>query len=434
MRKIIVTTVILSIVFSLFSCSANESSSQSPTTPATSDATLSTQPTQPQDPTQPAQPSQPQQPDEPSSPSNPTQPQPSQPTDPEGTNPGEGVEIQQKDIYALSLVPVISKTTAQDGTVIFTETHQEALLFLPEAGVASKILLDLNTRLTPNEDDIEDAIDMAQLTYRENSANWIPHLKTITYTPMRFDSGVLSLMGVDITRPGTAGYTGKSVSYDLLTGGTLALTDILCENISASMLTPLIIQALESGSYNLYDYYESTITASMNAEAAGIKNWYFTENGLCFYYNPYDIGPYVSGIITAEIPYSKLVTILRDAYFPAEMDTVSGTITSAPFTSDVLGNFTQFAELILDDQGTRFLLYTDKSVVNLQIHVRDKGMVTTGGLDGSTVAFRIYTLTPGDAVTVAVDFSTTDMLISYQSGIETIVKTVTLNDGEITFT
>jgi hypothetical protein len=39
-------------------------------------------------------------------------------------------------------------------------------------------------------------------------------------------------------------------------------------------------------------------------------NFGFTENNLMFYYNEYEIKPYVKGSTTVEIPYTEIVEIL----------------------------------------------------------------------------------------------------------------------------
>ena len=52
------------------------------------------------------------------------------------------------------------------------------------------------------------------------------------------------------------------------------------------------------------------------------NNFAITRDGLIYYFNPYEIAPYVAGIIQVRVPYEELRLILRPgsllyAYLPA---------------------------------------------------------------------------------------------------------------------
>ena len=412
MKRLLAILAAIFITVALWGCGSQEQPVQ--TQPST------TAPAQPNE-TQPTEPSQPS--------------EPTIPTEPEEPDPEPGIEILQKPMYALTLVPVTNESKAQDGTVIFKEITQSPYLVLPEPGVANKVLLDLGNKLNMNESNVANAIETAEQAY-SNSMGWFSsHLMQLTYTPQRFDSGVLSLSGVNVSYTGGphADYNGKAVSYDLLTGNVLTLSAILDNQAATDTLTALIIDALDATKQEqqLFEGYETVISDLMNTEITGIKNWYFTDSGLCFFYDPYEVAPFTAGIVTAEIPYSSLVGILKDEYFPAEKDLTEGIVNITPFTMDAQSNFTQFSELILSANGTTFLLNTDKSVSNLQIYAANKGLLSVNNLTSDAVAFKTYMLTPGDAVTVSVDFSVTDLILSYESGDKIVIKTIILSGDDV---
>jgi hypothetical protein len=169
----------------------------------------------------------------------------------------------------------------------------------------------------------------------------------------------------------------------------------------------------------------------LNTDFASFKNWYFSNKGLCIYFDPYEIAPFSSGVVTAEISYSKLTGILKDSYFPAETDPVAGTVDVMPFSEDALENFSQLAELVLNKGGTKFLLYTNTAVTDVEILADDNDTLFTDSATNESFRFLIYTLTPGDAIMLEADISNTDLLISYQTGNAHVIKSIMLDGDHI---
>jgi hypothetical protein len=126
------------------------------------------------------------------------------------------------------------------------------------------------------------------------------------------------------------------------------------------------------------------------------ESWFFSENGLCFYFDPYDIASYASGIIIAEIPYEKLAGIMADEFFPAEPEATDGTITVTPKSDADLSQVSQIAELILDPEAESYILMTDTAVQNLSITQTDP---VTGK---SYQVFAMQQLTYEDALRIQV--------------------------------
>lgn len=371
-------------------------------------------------------------------------PQSSQTSDPlESTGQGasqtgtsdDDIPMVQKPMYAISLPPVKEAAEAQDGTVIFNCIYQNISLVLPEPEVADQIILDFLNRTDSMTRHAEAALAAAKQAYPSES-QWQPHLLQMLYTPIRFDSGILSLYGSKVSYTGGAhtGYSGASVNYDLLSGKVLRLTDIMRSQVTADTLSQLVIDALSAVSKEkqLFTTYDQTVKQLFGAELSGYENWYFSQEGLCFYFDPYEIAPFSSGSIVAQIPYSQLTGILEDAYFPAEEDPFSGTLEAEIFTEAALNAFTQFSEIVLDENSTKILLHTDKALSDIRITTGDSSDETAPS-SGTTV-FAAYTLTPGDAIMVEAEFAKNPLSISCRIGDETHCFTVTVSGDTVLLT
>ena len=96
---------------------------------------------------------------------------------------------QQEAMYSVS-VPSVSETTlADDGTVIFSYTHQSMMLTVPDPEVANKVIIDFlarNDTAAATADTIRKA---AEANYNQ-SPDWTPYLYNTTYSPMRMDQVV----------------------------------------------------------------------------------------------------------------------------------------------------------------------------------------------------------------------------------------------------
>lgn len=346
-------------------------------------------------------------------------------TDSPTTPTEDQVEILQKSMYALSLIPINETTPAKDGGTLFVYSHQNIALILPEPEVADKIIIDFlgrmdraesykNTLITDGLEEIYTTLDRT-LSYQLN------------FVPTRFDNSILSLSGTEAIYLGGihADLIGQFATYDLLTGNVLSLPDILHEGVSADTLYPLVIAALEKdkGENNLWDGFENVVKEQFEGGLLNFDAWYLSDSGLCFHYDPYAIAPYVSGPISAEIPYANLLNILRDEYFPTETDYTTGEIKTQKFSVLNQNDFTQFAEVRLSNSGSNILLYPEGAVTNVTIYASFAGNEPIYG-NNEYVIFKAFTLTPGDAIMITLDPTKTQLRINYQSGNATVSKTL----------
>ena len=337
-------------------------------------------------------------------------------TDPDATS-GEGT-VQQLPMISVS-VPVVSESTqAANGATVFTYTYQNISLILPDPEVASRVTVDFLNRIDQTAATANELRKSAQAAY-SGSGNWSPYQYQIIYAPKRIDENVLSFLGNNASYSGASHPDSVYISanYDLVTGNAITLGNIITETTTANTLHRIIVDELNNikGEKQLYSGFEDIVFDRLVKHISDDEGWYFSQNGLCFYFSPYEIAPYASGLVVAEIPYSALSGILNDAYFPPERETTSGIVMLEAFDRADHNRFSQYAELIADPDGDRFLLYTDTAVYDLAIQTATYSDITSEYVPKETV-FACAALTPGDAVHVQAVTDPVDiLLLTYHS-------------------
>lgn len=341
---------------------------------------------------------------------------------------------EQVAMYAVDVPTDTQVTRAEDDTVIFSCTNQTIHMTIPEPEVAEKIASDFESRIESGKPTADSILAAAQANY-DSSPNWTPYLYDLTYSPMRMDQGILSLYGNCVTFSGSAHpeRIGVSASYDLLTGDVLTLASIMTPEAVTDDFCKLVINKLTAlkNELNLYEGFEQTVEYYFSQDESLNEDWYFSTTGLCFYFAPYEVAPYSSGVIIAEIPYSELVGLLYDGYFPAERETASGALLVTDLNNTDISQFSQIAELIRNPDGQIVFLHTKGLVWNFKIEC--------GVWHSNNTAFTpVYTalfsaaLSPGDAVMLQSN-DLTDLRISYICGDETIIAHLVQTEQGIEF-
>ena len=350
----------------------------------------------------------------------------------EPTGSTENTVVRQLPLFSVSLPITTQTTTADDGTVLFTYSYQSISLIGPEADVADTIILNFLNHI---DSTVTSANSLKQLAieYQKSSENWNPYFYEIVYRPVRLDQSVLSLYGRIVTFSGAAHPEThfSSINYDLTNGNVLKLTDILLNDTSAEAVSNAVITALDEikTEEQLYEGYADFVLERFNKSLGSDRSWHLDANGLTFYFSPYEIAPYASGDVSVTIPYNKLVGILKDDYFPVESEDASGEISAEIFSKALMDSFTQFSEIIIEDDSKKFVLFTDA-------YVRDVTLYTGSWspFDNSFVAddeiFYATSLTPGDAVLVETELNTQfpSLYLTYNSNGEIIEKLVMLDN------
>ncbi len=326
--------------------------------------------------------------------------------------------VRQRPLVAVSIPSSTITEAAQDGTVLFRYTSQHMQLIAPDSEVAEKVILDFLNRIDSSNASAEDLRQQAVQQY-DSTREWVPYEYRVIYRPTRIDQGILSLYGTELVFSGEShpNYNCLSANYDLITGEPLTLGAILVHENALPSLKALLLAQLNTIKNEKYlrEDYKEIVNRRFGGEESYDEDWFFTQTGLSFYFPPYEIAPYSSGTIIAEIPYEKLTGIMDDAFFPAEQDFADGTITKVSLSDADLNSITQIAEMTLDPEAESYLLQTDHAVQNLQIHYTDP---ETGE---SYTPFAMEQLTEADAVRLEISQDTAkNLTVSYITRGETV--------------
>lgn len=325
----------------------------------------------------------------------------------------------QLPMVAVSMPQTVETSTDDNGTIIYRKTSQSMQLTMRDPDVADKIIIDFLNRVDTQSAEAESIRQAADTDYADN-ADWITYFFDLIYDPMRIDHSVLSLYGEAVSYSGGnhPQRTCTAANYNMVTGDVLTLGSILYHIDSKEALADLVVKSLDAIAEEKYllNGYADVVRKRFARDESFDEDWYFTNEGLCFYFAPYEIAPYSSGVIVAEIPYSELTGIIADEFFPAEEDLSEGNIIAMRLDNADLDQFSQIAEVSIEQAGDMVLLYTTGAVRNVRIQ---SGTLSTDGSEftpNSTI-FGTYTLTPGDAIMLKITISN-DMSIlrlSYES-------------------
>ena len=318
---------------------------------------------------------------------------------------------------ALATVTVPANTESyclEDGTEIFSYTSQHINLIFPNAAVADKVTLEFLNRVDATKAEADSILAIAQIEYADSEA-WFPYFYRVLYSPMRIDQGVLSLFGIQNSYNGSmhGGLSGISVSYDMSSGDVLTLGSIMHTDATKEDFINLICEKLTdiSGNYYLFDDFEIGVRTRLGSDENLYEDFYFTKTGLNFYFSPYEIAPYASGIITVEIPYEELAGLIYDGYFPDERESVHGSMKSATFMSTDMTQFNNMAEVMLSNGNELYVVYPEGTVEDVAITMPGDGM----SIPDYTI-FAALEMSDCDAIVLNVPAEAlNDIIISYFS-------------------
>lgn len=345
------------------------------------------------------------------------------PTEPtESTQQTQPTELPNLPLLTFS-APILSRQhKAEDGALLMTYTYQDFSLILEDPQIADAIVLDLLNYVDYENSAAKSVLADASAAYALGS-EWTPFAYSTFFSPERFDQSVLSLYGTHSLYSGSPRPSTASIclTYDLVSGRQLSLQDILVFDFSADVLSQLIVDSLQELSEKgmLFSDYAYVISEMFSTNRP-VDSWYLTNTGLCFYFAPYEIAPYSSGIITAEVPYNALTDLLKAEYFPAETEALLGSLSVQSFQDANPDDFTQFAELVMDEGEEQFLLHTDGCVQNLRVELGS--WLDDGSFYPEAVVFAAPTLCARDGIVVHAGSDTLQNLrLTYSSSGDTIV-------------
>lgn len=281
------------------------------------------------------------------------------------------VDLPDIPVAAVTLTPTTEAEILPDGTVLFEYNYPTIHLSLPDGEMAETVMLDFLNRIDTTRTEAQQVKDAAEEFYT-GKAGWNTYFYNLTYSPMRIDAGILSLYGMESSYSGGMhpNHNACAVNYDLTTGKALKLRHILTADASADKLTSLICSVLAQEADILFSDYALCVEDRFAGDFGADEQWYLSDNGLCFFFSPYEIAPYNAGTIIAELPYEALTGILLDDFFPHETVITKGTI-RVQALKDLAGlnNYSNYSEITLDAEGISVLITTNSLVYQVKVEL-----------------------------------------------------------------
>jgi len=344
----------------------------------------------------------------------------SEPTDSTTQTTGPIQQIPSLDMVGISLPLIHEKTLADDGTELFRYSFQDVALTIANADIAKTITLNLLQHMDQNHDTAAALQSQAAKDYKPGT-QWMPYYYEVIYTPQRIDKTVLSLSGIHTSYDSSTqdSTSVSSATYNLVSGELLAISDILSDTdgASSSLCAKLIVQLDKiAEEKSLFPNYKMSIESSFSMDLNRYYTWYFTDEGICFYFSPYEIAPNSAGTVQVTVPYSELSGILKDSFFPEEQTAISGKLSAAWADETDLTKFTQSAQLISDPDARQFVLWVDTLIYDVRLEQGHWDSATNQFVPDATV-FTANCIAQADALMLrcALSDSTPTLLLRYVS-------------------
>lgn len=229
--------------------------------------------------------------------------------------------------------------------------------------------------------------------------------------------------------------TRTSRSYNADNGSLLTLADIAKNEEQLKTFIKNYVIGLaagddykEGGVSILFDDFESTINDLVDAGA----NWYFSDGGLVFYANPYDIAPYSRGVLLFEIPYSALAEFIDEGFMPVEYEGENGMLLADDGDKLDRSSLNILGTVTVDEDGQSVVLSAEETVYNVKIYTSgrmlwQRNYLTTG--EGVEVKSFIPDAQPSIAVSYELADGTEIVRGIFQSGDDGSILLVDLQDS-----
>lgn len=229
--------------------------------------------------------------------------------------------------------------------------------------------------------------------------------------------------------------TRTSRSYNADNGSLLTLADIAKNEEQLKTFIKNYVIGLaagddykEGGVSILFDDFESTINDLVDAGA----NWYFSDGGLVFYANPYDIAPYSRGVLLFEIPYSALAEFIDESFMPVEYEGDNGMLLADDGDKLDRSSLNILGTVTVDEDGQSVVLSAEETVYNVKIYTSgrmlwQRNYLTTG--EGVEVKSFIPDAQPSIAVSYELADGTEIVRGIFQSGKDGSILLVNLQDS-----
>ncbi len=200
-----------------------------------------------------------------------------------------------------------------------SQIGNDSLLTIIQSHFAAAFSGDDNKNLTPKSAfdtlvnrSISESIDMTKLAIKDNS-DLSDYYKNVTTTV--FDTTNMSITARTEANEYMGGAHGSQyISYYNIDtrNGALINQEKLFKNGSKDKLTQYIKDNLAKTLNSQGD----TITLLDPESIVPSSNFYFSNKGIVYVYNNYDVAPYSDGLVEVTLPYDKIKELVTSEYLP----------------------------------------------------------------------------------------------------------------------
>lgn len=321
----------------------------------------------------------------------------------------------------------LTTTYADDHTLLFTQQLQETAISIPEAvEIETRINDTLCERREIIYTELEDLQRQAEEEYYnlqdyfgDESWSFYGYSYYTADTVTRLDGSVFSMTTYYSTYTGGAhpNNVQEAVNFSLQTGEKLTLAEVLQPQGEAS-LEGMILEWLETKAddFGLFDEYQTVVADKFQNSALDAQStaWYFSNNGLVVFFNPYDITPYAAGVVKIEFPYESLTDVLEPDYLPVYNSEESSSAPVMCFPANVDSEEYETLEWVdTSDDGVQFALYANGTIYNLSLKLVDwvGGQIIT-----QRSVYAANYLSESNVVIVQVDAANSDAYMQLEYG------------------
>ena len=242
----------------------------------------------------------------------------------------------------------------------------------------------------------------------------------------RGDTGVISICYDTFSYSGGAhGYTSRvCANYDSKTGDRLTLDMISEEPDLLRQLAYGYLLNISTGekyqSNGACIFFNEDLTADLSELVNG-ENWYFSEEGIVFYANPYDIAPYGYGRIDFTVPYAAMEGLLKEKYVPAAFEGENGMMLAENGENMDRSNVEILGAVILDEDMQSVVISAEETVYSVELVSLNSDAVSAAY--GNILWYRSY-MTTDEAVEVICSIPDTqpNVLLRYTLADGTVIE------------
>ena len=223
-------------------------------------------------------------------------------------------EINDSGVVIIDSKTVEDQDTADDGTVIYSRSYTQPLVTIANnAEAAEKINANIQSRIdafTASDSIRNESHEYYELSSKEEGYDFFEYNESLGFEKVRSDNNVISFI---MTSSGYMGgahgyYNSFGLNYDTTTGELLDFAAL--SNDSDKFYNDTLEYNRELTQTDEYkermfpeDFFDGS---ELETVLYGDEKWYLSDEGLTFISNPYELGPYASGIIEFVIPYNEL--------------------------------------------------------------------------------------------------------------------------------